>query len=159
MGLIIWKFNQILEAVEPYGERSIKKIIGKIILFREKFRDINYSLFFCITFDYGFTNKACSDQTFKIFDSFWVTALFWFFFVKFHKNSYFSENFKYFQKPLIFQAIQWYSRITAKYDLILLMGSWSSSSMTDDIFDQDFAPWKVWLYCEKRCNKFIEMHI
>ena len=52
--------------------------------------------------------------------------------MKFHRITYFSENSKYFQKPLILQAVQWYSRITAiaaMHILIWSIGSWLGSSI------------------------------
>ena len=64
-----------------------------------------------------------------------ITDPFLFFFVKFHKNAYISENFKYFHKPLIVQETQWYSRLNPKYQSILPMGSWSNRSL---------KRWHIW---------------
>ena len=67
-------------------------------------------------------------------------ALFLFFYeflVKIHKNTYESENLNHFQKSLILQAIQWYSRITAnRYETIWPMevgqvvGQWKLTYLT-----------------------------
>ena len=65
------------------------------------------------------------------------------FLVKFHKNTYFQENFKYFQKPLILEAIQWYSSKPVKYESVWPMGSWQVAPSKDDIFDPDFAHRKM----------------
>ena len=47
----------------------------------------------------------------------------------------FSKKFMYFQKPLILQNIQWYIRITGKYESIWPMRNWSNSSL---------KRWHIW---------------
>ena len=78
----------------------------------------------------------------------------WFFF------AYFSENSKYFQKPLFFQTIQWHSMITAKYESIWPMENWSSSCLIWRSIWLRLCPTEslilLWI---KSCYKFIEIHI
>ena len=105
----------------------------------------------------------------KILDSFWVTALFWFlkkFIEKFHKNPYISLHFKYFQKPLILQAIQQYSRMTAIYESIWIMDGWwkvgHAAPTKNDIWPQKwFFPQKsiILLWIKKSQQIHRETHI
>ena len=59
-----------------------------------------------------------------------------FFVVKFHINDYFSENVRYFQKPLILQAIQWYSKLTARCQIWFYL-------INGKLVNSDFSPLKV----------------
>ena len=119
------RFNHKVNVNQIKFKEKKNREVLKEITFREKFRKQN------LTFDCGWT---CTDQNFKILDSCWFMALYWSQ-VKFHIHAYFSENFKYFQKALILQAVQCYSRITAKYELIWLMRGWWNSSL---------KRWHIW---------------
>ena len=79
---IKWSFNQMLIAVEPYDER--KKIEKKKqksvqkIYFPEKFgKEIINSFFF-----YFWLRMIMQRLDFKVFDSYWIIALFRFLRVK-----------------------------------------------------------------------------
>ena len=91
-------------------------------------------------------------QVFLVWD--WDFLTFWYFFVKYHINSYFSGNIKYFQKPLILQAIQWYSSITANRNRFAQWEVGQLAPSKDDIFHSDFAPRKVYFFNNHR-NAYI----